>query len=153
MAKDKKNEVGADGGIPKLFVGRYDSKVYYDGRICISAEWRAKGDGDRVVALRDLAEPNAICLMPESLYEKELTAMQDKDYPEEQRGALLAAKRLRLDVRSRVKLPDELLRLVGGSGRVTLLGCISQIRVCPFIALPIVDEDALAAALADALGN
>ena len=86
MRKYKNNDIWADGGIPKLFVGRYDSKVYYGGRICISAEWRAKLDGDRVVALRDLAEPNAICLMPESLYEKELAAMQDKDYPEEERA-------------------------------------------------------------------
>ena len=79
--------------------------------------------------------------------------MQDKDYPEEERAALLAAKRLRLDVRSRVKLPDELLRLVGGGGRVTLIGCIGEICVIPFIKPIVTDEDALAAALAEAFGN
>ena len=153
MAQIKKNEIWADGGIPKLFVGSYNSKVYYGGRICISAEWRERLNGDRLVAARDVTRPNAVSLMPESLYEKELVAMQDKDYPEEQRTAMLAAKRLRLDVRSRVKLPDELLRLVGGNGRVRLLGCISEIRVCPYIELSFVDENALAATLTAALGN
>ena len=153
MAKIKKNEIWPDGGIPKLFVGRYDSKVYCGGRICISSEWRAKLNGDSLVAARDVTKPNAVSLMPESLYEKELVAMQDKDYPEEERAALLAAKRLRLDVRSRVKLPDELLRLVGGGGRVTLWGCIRKIRVCPYIEPPVIDEDALAAALEEALGK
>ena len=153
MAKGKKNDSRADGYMPQLFIGRFDSKVYYGGRICIPAEWRLRLGGDIVVALRDVAEPNAVCLLPESEYEMELAAMQDKDCPEEQRAALLAAKRLRLDVRSRVKLPDEFLRLVGGGGRVTLWGCIRKIRVIQFIKPSVADEDALAAALAAAFGN
>ena len=153
MAKLKKSDSRADDCIPQLFIGRFDSKVYYGGRICMPAEWRLRLGGDRVIALRDVAEPNAICLMPESEYEMELTAMKTKDYPEEQRASLLAAKRLCLDVRSRIKLPDELLRLVGGGGRVTLWGCIRKIRVCPYIEPPVVDEDALAAALEEALGK
>lgn len=158
MAKGKKNAGRADDCIPQLFIGRFDSKVYYSkvyygGRICIPTEWRFRIDGDRVVALRNVAEQNAFCLMPESEYEMELTAMQDKECPEEQRAAILAAKRLCLDVRSRIKLPDELLRLVGGGGRVTLWGCIRKIRVCPYIEPPVVDGDALAAALEEALGK
>lgn len=93
MAKGKKNDSLADDCIPQLFIGRFDSEVYYGGRICIPTEWRFRIDGDRVVALRDVAEQNAFCLMPESEYEMELTAMQDKEYPEEQR----AAHRLRPD--------------------------------------------------------
>lgn len=153
MAKGKKNDSRADDYIPQLFIGRFDSKVYYGGRICIPAEWRLRLGADIVVALRDVAEPNSVCLLPESEYEMELAVMQDKDYPEEQRTALLGAKHLRLDVRSRVKLPDEFLRLVGGGGRVTLWGCIRKIRVCPYIEPPVVDEDALAAALEEALGK
>ena len=141
MAKIKKSEVWADGGIPKLFVGRYDSKVYCGGRICISSEWRAKLNGDSLVAARDVTKPNAVSLIPESLYEKELVAMQDKDYPEEQRASLLAAKRHRLDVRSRVKLSDEFLRLVGGGGQVTHIGCIRKIRIFPYIEQSVADED------------
>lgn len=153
MAKGKMNDSRGDDCIPQLFIGRFDSKVYYGGRICISSEWRAKLNGDSLVAARDVTKPNAVSLMPESLYEKELVAMQDKDYSEEERAALLAAKRLHIDVRSRIKLPDELLRLVGGGGRVALWGCIRKIRVCPYIEPPVIDEDALAAALEEALGK
>ncbi len=150
MAKDT-NADRADNCEPQLFIGRHDSKVYHGGKICIPAEWRSRLDGDRVVAMRDIAEPNAICLMPESLYEMELTTMQDEDYSVGQRNALLIAKQLRLDVRGRIKLPKELLEMFGGNTRVTLVGCVRTIRIYPYQEQPGVDEETLLTELKNAL--
>lgn len=150
MAKDT-NADRVEDCMPQLFVGRYDSKVYHGGRICIPAEWRSRLDGDRVVAMRDIAEPNAICLVPESLYEMELADMKGEDYSVEQQNALLIAKHLRLDVRGRIKLPKELLEMFGGNARVTLVGCVRTIRIYPYQEQPGVDEEALLTELKNVL--
>ena len=148
MTRNKREGISVAGcnSAPQIFIGWFESKVYRSGKIHIPADWRAHLDGCVVVA-RDVAEPNTVCLMPEKWYEEELVISRSENYPLEQREALMAARRLRIDACGRVKLPDELLALLGVSGRVTLIGRVRTMWVIPYKEQPVIDEEALSAAL------
>ena len=124
---DDKGSNGADS----LFLGVFERKVSRAGLVHLPAEWRKELGGDSLFMMCDIADPSALCLVPKSVYERELRVSHDENYSVEQRNVLKSARRLHIDVRGGIKFPVEEMNLIGGSGRIVLIGRVTSIQIRP----------------------
>lgn len=126
-----------------LFLGLFECNVSRAGIIHIPDEWRNELGDNHLFAMRDVAGRNAVCLVVKYLYEKELVASQDENYPANQRAILQDAKPIRVDEHNRIKLPREIMDLMSGCRRVVLVGQIGTISVRPGNDLFLLESDEL----------
>lgn len=112
-----------------LFVGLFESKVSRAGLVHLPAEWRKELGGDSLFMMRDIADPSALCLVPKFVYERELRSLHDGKYSVEEQNILKSAKHLYIDARGRIKFPVEEVKLIGGCGRIALVGQVMSIRI------------------------
>ena len=144
-------EENRGNGGDSLFLGRFESKVSRAGLVHLPAEWRKELGGDSLFMMRDIADMNALRLVPKSAYERELRSLYDGKYSVEERNILKSAKRLHIDACGRIKLPGEEMNLIGGCGRIVLIGRVTSIQIRPVDLHE--DDDSLGNALNLFVGN
>ena len=125
----RRNEGRAQNGADTLFLGHFERKVSRSGLVRLPSEWRKVLGGDSLFMMRDITDANAFCLVPELAYERELRVSHEGNYSVEQRNVLESAKRLHVDARGRIRFPAEAMNLIGGGGRIVLVGQARSIQM------------------------
>ena len=119
-----------------LFTGQYEHVIDAKNRLAIPAEvrsrWQPKRDGDAWYAM---PWPGGVLrLYTENRFETLAADMSLTLTPEEDEAALQVnlfgmSRRLEMDAAGRIRLPEEILALVGLSGEVVLVGAGDRLEV------------------------